>query len=219
VVVVFALTNKTCLDILTLLPPLESDAGMTADEIKIITLTEGLMRDLRIPVRDTWHGLAGKNLDDWFSNGCRYDGPRLFSISADNSVPTAQQSANRRYNVLPCLSLAYDAVHIRYPQRLSNRRDEILVHETAHFLQHNSAQEEKNYISFNGQNFLYYMAQRVEIEAHLVQLFYLTQYNIERLRSFGYVADTFAAEIKNVIARGKMAPLNFILQAKTRELI
>lgn len=58
-----------------------------------------------------------------------------------------------------------------------------------------------------------------QIEAHLVQLFYLTQHNIERLRSFGYAADTFAAEIKNVIARGKLAPLNFILQAKTRELI
>ena len=136
-----------------------------------IATTEAIMLRLAIPIRDTWRGLDGDNLDDFHANGEQHNGPRLFSISFSASQRQTESKA-KKYSIPGFASLAWDRFHVCVPERL---RDEshVLMHETTHFLQHLTSGEDKTYISFDGTNYESYFAQCCELEAHTVQLFYV----------------------------------------------
>ena len=55
-----------------------------------------------------------------------------------------------------------------------------MVHELVHFLQHNTIEEDNAYVPFDGQNYPGYLGQRVELEAHAVQLRYIMEYDARR---------------------------------------
>jgi len=128
-----------------------------------------LMAELQIPIRDTYS--KDDNLDDFYSNGGRYGGPRLVKVSYEDSDGISEMKANRIYHVPPLRSAAYDAFSIVVPNRFrADGRDDPIVHELVHFLQHNTVEEDSRYIKFNGTNYDQYLCQRTEMEAHSVQV-------------------------------------------------
>lgn len=74
------------------------------------------------------------------------------------------------------------------PERYRDVHDHPIVHECVHFLQHTTCEAEKNYICFNGSNYLEYVRQRCEYEAHVVQIVYIFKY------SPGYVLDKLGSK-------------------------
>lgn len=140
----------------------------------LITKTLKLMSDFSIPVRDTF--TTECNLDDYYSNGNTYNGPRLFRVEWEDTdeFPTAR--ANKKYEIRDLRSVAYDDYRIVMPKRyMTSGRDDPAVHECTHFLQHNTVGEDNCYIQFSGSNYMEYISQRVEIEAHLIQVAYIFQ--------------------------------------------
>jgi len=143
------------------------------NEIDAIQETERIMSMLGIMLRDTWTGWDGINLDDFYANSS-YDGERRFRIEQNSGVDRCQVTANKRYSIPGYNHLAYDDYVIQIPERMKDRRDAI-IHETVHFLQANSNEEELGYINFNGSNYLDYISQRTEVEAHVVQILFLIE--------------------------------------------
>src|SRR6187551_3274835 len=120
--------------------------------------TCGLMAELQIPVRDTYS--QDCNLDDFYSNDGRYCGPRLLEVRYEDYDGIARMKPKKVYDVPPLRSAAYDAVSIVVPSRyLASGRDDPIVHELVHFLQHNTVKEESRYIQFDGTNYDQYLCQ------------------------------------------------------------
>lgn len=138
----------------------------------MVSVVERIMHRLSIPLRDTWKGIDGYNLDDFFANG-RYGGQRLFTINRGTGEQ-AQVAGGKIYTCPGFRSAAWDSYRIDIPDRLSSRAD-AAVHEVVHFLQHTTTQEDGMYVKFDGTNYLEYIHQRVELEAHMVQLFFLSR--------------------------------------------
>jgi hypothetical protein len=183
------------------------------NEMEYLKLTSGLMGELGIPIRDTFS--FERNLDDFYTNGQVYGGQRHFMIESDPAALVASMSANKTYEVPSLLSVAYDRYRISVPPRLQAAgRDDPVIHECVHFLQHNTTAEERSYIKFacgSEQDYRAYLSQRVEREAHLVQVDYITKY------CRNYMATKLtAAEITEVhrllAACGKGAPLEQTLE-------
>lgn len=131
-----------------------------------------LMSAFSIPVRDTFR--ADSNLDDFYSSGNCYGGPRLFDVEWAVTDGFPQVKANRKYEINGFQSVAYDNYKIVMPERYkTNGRDDPIIHECVHFLQCNTTNEDNNYIQFTGDNYLQYASQRVELEAHIVQIAYI----------------------------------------------
>jgi hypothetical protein len=145
-----------------------------------LSITMGLMENLSIPIRDTY--ATDANLDDFYSNGNCYGGPRLFSISWINSDDYPTGSANKLYEIPEHKSVAYDAYQLRISNKYKDSaRDHPIAHECVHFLQHNTIAEDKSYIigsTANPVDYIRYLSQRVELEAHLVQVAYILQNNL-----------------------------------------
>jgi hypothetical protein len=146
------------------------------NENDYLDTTLELMRTLGLPIRDTYD--TSMNLDDYFSNGNQYCGPRLFKIEWVDSAATATASAKKKYEITGRQSVAYDAYKIVVPARFRNAgRDDPVIHECVHFLQHATTAEDNSYIigaSNSPAAFLAYVSQRVELEAHLVQIAYIS---------------------------------------------
>jgi len=140
------------------------------NEQQSIQIAEMLMRNNGIDIRDTWTGWNGINLDDYYING-NYGGLRRFKIIYAENVEHCQVNAERAYSIPNYLHSAYDGYTIQIPYRLKNRSD-VIVHETVHFLQAITKEEELGYLNFNGSNYTEYVSQRTEMEAHIVQLIY-----------------------------------------------
>ena len=133
-----------------------------------------LMSEFGIPVRDTF--LADRNLDDFYSNGNRFDGQRLFDVEWAVTDGFPQAKPKKKYEIDGFQSVAYDSYKIVMPVRYkANGRDDPIIHECVHFLQCNTMNEDNNYIQFTGDNYNQYISQRVELEAHLVQIAYIIQ--------------------------------------------
>lgn len=133
--------------------------------------TLALMNEFHVRIRDTYD--LPSNADDFYSNGSRYDGPRLFKIDWVDTVGYPEMKSNRVYQIPGFQSAAYDAFMIVMPSRYKSiGRDDPIIHECVHFLQHNTVEEDSKYIRFTGQNYVEYLVQRVELEAHLVQVAY-----------------------------------------------
>ena len=142
-------------------------------EQSAIEQTELIMKRLGIPFRDTWNGWGNNNLDDYHTNG-GYGGPVQFRIEFDANVKYCQVAGNKRYSVPSYKHIAYDGYRIQVPSRMQDRVD-VIIHETAHFLQVSTREEESNYVDFNGSNYEQYISQRTELEAHTIQLYYMSE--------------------------------------------
>ena len=141
-----------------------------------LSKTVELMQEMRVPIRDTY-GLA-INLDDFYSNGNRYGGPCLLKIDWIDTPGSPEMKGNKIYHVPPYQSAAYDAYSIVMPNRYKDiDRDDPVIHELVHFLQHNTAAEDSSYLKFTGHNYSEYLSQRVELEAHIVQVSYILRAN------------------------------------------
>lgn len=139
-----------------------------------------LMEELRVPVRDTYS--ESHNFDDFFTNGKRCNGPRLLKIEWVETTTTGfPEVKSKLYPIEQHASVAYDAYSIVMPNRyLETGRDDPIIHELVHFLQHNTTDEDSRYIKFNGRNYSEYLAQRLELEAHAVQVLYILRENPNR---------------------------------------
>lgn len=138
----------------------------------LLAKTIELMSALSIPVRDTFR--PDSNLDDFYSNGNCYGGPRLFDVEWAVTDGFPQVKANKKYEIRGFQSVAYDNYKIVMPERYKNNgRDDPIIHECVHFLQCNTTNEDNNYIQFSGNNYIQYVSQRVELEAHIVQIAFM----------------------------------------------
>lgn len=168
------------------------------DEITYLKVTHGLMTELGIRVRDTFSFRA--NFDDHNSNG-KYDGPRLLKIEWTTDVDRATVSA-KKYEISGQASLAYDGYKIRVPPRFQAAgRDDPVIHECVHFLQHNTKAEDDAYflpVDSSPLAYARYLAQRVELEAHLVQVAYIAK-SCESYMA-GRLAPDDVAEVRRLLA-------------------
>ena len=134
------------------------------------------MNELRISIRDTYRDT--ENLDDFYSNGSRYNGPRLLKIEWLETTAFPEMTANKIYTIEQFNSSAYDGYTIRMPVRYQPLgRDDPIIHELVHFLQHNTSDEDSRYVTFTGSNYREYLEQRVELEAHAVQVLHILRTN------------------------------------------
>ena len=139
----------------------------------LIILTENLMKRNEIPIRDTWDNYDGKNFDDYYINGNSYDKQKLINVILKDEGIT-EMKAEGFYTIYNFKHLAYNNSQIFIPKRLYPLKHPI-VHEIVHFLQENTAQRDKEYITFNGKNYTEYISQRSELEAHFIQIKYLCE--------------------------------------------
>jgi len=139
---------------------------------------ESLMRKAGILIRDTWNGYDGENLDDGFENNGQSGGVKLVDIikikdgkAAAHGVPYMVDGYN---------SVAYDSFKIYIPERLAYKMHPV-IHESVHFLQHNTLELDKNYVeqkSEDIEDYRAYIEQRAELEAHFVQLLYIDEHEL-----------------------------------------
>jgi hypothetical protein len=134
--------------------------------------TAALMKDFHIRIRDTY--IVSSNLDDFYINGDRLDGPRHVKIEWVETDGFSEVKAKKIYGLQGYSSAAYDTYRIVVPNRYQRiGRDDPIIHECVHFLQHTTVDEEQRYVKFTGQNHAEYLGQRVELEAHIIQLAYI----------------------------------------------
>lgn len=183
--------------------------------------TAALMNELRVPVRDTYDPTI--NFDDFYSNGNRHHGPRLFKIEWVDTAGFPEMKGNKIYHIPPYQSAAYDANVIIMPSRYKSiGRDDPIVHECVHFLQHNTVEEDLRYIKFTGANYTEYLSQRVELEAHLIQVAYIFRENcIHRDARLSSSEQELVNDALNGVKGGSNIEItkNALLLCKERELI
>lgn len=133
----------------------------------IINKTIELMSFFGFKTRDTFD--LNYNYDDMYVNDGYLNGPRHFHIVwGEYNCPGINGEC---YQLPDRESLSYNQCRIEMPERYrTQNRDDVFYHETTHFLQRNTQQDESNYISFNGRNYPEYVSQQSEYEAHLVQI-------------------------------------------------
>ncbi|NVD74549.1 hypothetical protein D0T25_30160 [Duganella sp. BJB488] len=155
--------------------------------------TLALMSELGIRVRDTYS--ETDNFDDYYSNGNTYGGRRLFTIGWEDTSGYANVGAKKNYSIPGRQSVAWDAYRITIPERFrAQGRDDPIIHECVHFLQHTTAEEESKYVQFDGNNYLAYLTQRVELEAHLVQVQYIMS------ECHGYLESRLSKDLQKQVA-------------------
>lgn len=147
---------------------------LTPEQTKdLIEQTEKLMRELGIPIRDTWTGFHGENQDDLQTNG-NLNGPRLVNIEI---IPDGKPHAlgGPVYQVNGFTSQAHDKFSIRIPQKHVDHRH-VYIHELVHFLQRTNEELGETYKELESRSYQHYqdyVNQRSEREAHFVQLNYI----------------------------------------------
>jgi hypothetical protein len=144
------------------------------NEVDYLRRTIELMLEFGIDVRDTHK--EDCNYDDFYTNGNRLNGPRLFKIEWSSTAQVAQCRPKKIYELPPFKSAAYDTFRIEVPIRFrDDGRDDAIIHECVHFLQHTTVAEEKAYVHWTAvaPDWDRYVQQRVETEAHLVQIAYI----------------------------------------------
>lgn len=188
----------------------------------VVTVTEylnqtvALMGELRIPVRDS------------------FDPKLSFDIQVNDDQPllsiewietAGYPSVRAKLREIPGhASIGYDNYTILMPNRYkeSDRADDAIIHECVHFLQHNTAEEDRAYIYFAGNNLPAYLAQRVELEAHLVQVAYIFRDNPAHRddRLSPSEQDFVNAELLNLRATGDVSrSLGAVLLCNSKRLI
>lgn len=143
----------------------------------LLEVTVELMAQLRIPVRDTFN--CDTNLDDFYTNGEIYGGPRQIQLLWVPTPGFASATANKKYEINGYRSIAYDSYKISVPVMYHLRgRHDPAIHEFVHFLQHQTKAEDDSYFQAlpnDQERFRAYLEQRCEVEAHLVQVAYIAK--------------------------------------------
>jgi iron uptake system EfeUOB component EfeO/EfeM len=173
------------------------------------------MRESNIEIRDTWKGWTGYNNDDYFANGNLYGGIKHFDIILKENGRA--DVAGRIYTIPNFNSCAYNEYKIRIPKRLAGLKHPI-VHEITHFLQHNTSEKDKEYIDYNENNYEEYVNQRSELEAHFVQILFISKYELENLN----IDNNIRSELKQKIMDCKKnhnKRLDLILYSKSKGII
>jgi len=194
-----------------------------------VEIARQLMLEFNVGVRDTF--CPSHNYDDLYVNGAD-DGPRRFQVVFTNSVSSPRSSPSCTYEIAGFKSIAYDnfRIEVPLPYRDSGRMDPV-IHECVHFLQEQTQQEESSYVAFVSApgetiesripEFTRYICQRVEREAHFVQLIYIFRTNQPQL---SLLNNQQALSCRNTIAELKASPdikktETFVLDCKRHELI
>jgi len=183
------------------------------------------MRALGVHIRDTY--APPLNFDDFYANGNTYGGPSQFRIQWMETDDFAGVGGHKAYEVPGKVSIAYDAFRISMPVRFKDAgRDDPIVHECVHFLQHQTMAEEKSYIQFANTgspvDYLRYVSQRVELEAHLVQVAYIIHEREEYIESKTTDAERILLreKLESYVAQPKVdVALDLIITAKNLQLI
>lgn len=183
---------------------------------KLLRQVETLMKRCQIPIRDTWTGFEGQNFDDAISNNGHSGGPRLFDVIITEEGK-AKVSDYQKYPIDKFNSLAYENYKVSIPKRLSHLTHPV-IHETVHFLQHSTDIMDANYVKFDEttDNYLDYVSQRQELEAHFVQILYINEYEPDIIDK-RYKKD-FSRLIKNGI-KNPSERLKAILYANNKGII
>lgn len=158
--------------------PLSRASTMNLSSVdEYLHTAEHHMAELGIKLRDTF--AWNRNLDDWYANGNQFGGPRHVQIKVLDELEKSQVHG-KTYEIPNFACVAYDSYQLQIPKRLLDLgRDDPVVHEAVHFLQWNTRADEKAYRAYDPTGgrgrfaYLDYIAQRVEIEAHVVQVRYI----------------------------------------------
>ena len=151
------------------------------------------MLEKKIQIRDSLfpfseHHKQYVNIDNFYKNGKKYevDDPFEVEIIWDEMTRFGGESGKKGekvYVVPGCKSVARDLGHIAiHPRYSKNNGSHVIAHELVHTFQHNTIQEEDEYLHYNGTNWIEYISQRVELEAHYVQCIYMFRYNQQWLK-------------------------------------
>ncbi|GAA4910064.1 hypothetical protein [Mucilaginibacter defluvii] len=127
----------------------------------LLYLTEKLMLEAQIEIRDTWQGYDNEIIAIKMVEG---NGPCLFD---------AEKEAIDGFN-----SLSYKNATISLPKQYSGAANEV-IHEAVHFLQHNDWTMDSAYFkvrSFTIPGFKEFVSQREETEAHFIQMLFMSRY-------------------------------------------
>lgn len=149
---------------------------------EFLGITENLMYEKGVPIRDTWSGFDGYNLDDYHTNNQNFGGPRHFRIEHKMNG-YIELKRGMPYEVPGYQHAAYDNYYIIVPKRLEAIVHPV-IHECVHYLQASTTQTEAQYINFTGTNPLEYLTQKCELEAHYVQFLYIIRHEKEILSNF-----------------------------------
>ncbi|RZK02307.1 MAG: hypothetical protein EOO46_18650 [Flavobacterium sp.] len=134
------------------------------------------MKKANIPIRDTWKGYDGENMDDGIINGI-WNGPRHVSIEIVEDGK-AQVNAGFVYEVPEHNSRAHNQFKICIPIKHSNN-GHVFIHEIVHFLQRTTEEMNEKYIDLEShsiEDYRKYVGQRCEREAHYAQLLYIKEH-------------------------------------------
>ncbi len=161
---------------------------------KIAENTIRIMLEKKLQIRDTLFPYSESdrqyvNLDNYYKNGNKYviDDPFKVEIIWEKMIVSGGKigkKGEKVYNVPGCNSVAYDlgpiSIHPRYSK---SNGSHAIAHELVHRIQHITMQEEQEYIDYNGKNWIEYISQRAELEAHYVQCIYMSRYNHQWLKT------------------------------------
>jgi len=133
------------------------------------------MKKASIPLRDSWFGFEGKNYDNLDINKRDLDAAKVFEVEIIRDGKMEILCELEEYSIFS--SAVYKWVKFLIPLRLS-RTTNPLIHEIVHVLQHNNIALDQSYIQHikHPDNYIAYISQRSETEAHFVQLMYIRQY-------------------------------------------
>lgn len=170
----------------------------TPEKIKMmLSITERLMKKANIEIRDTWDGYEGENYDNLITNKGRTDGQKIFDVRlVRDGVP---RLVTEPYTLEGHKkSLGYEVVKLLIPIRRANDVD-AAIHEIVHFLQHTTEKTNADYFNMKQQDvegYKEYVDQRVEQEAHFVQLLYIEEFDEEK------IYEEYKAELKALLKTG-----------------
>lgn len=114
-------------------------------ETEYVAKTTALMEACGVRMRVTYD--LEFNHDESFSNGNRPDSHRLMQITWSEDTVSPVAGALKKYSLPGHASIAYDSYRIGIPERYrTNGRDDPVIHECVHFLQHATWDEDHAYI-------------------------------------------------------------------------
>lgn len=176
---------------------------------ELVSTALSLMNRYAVTVRDTYSRIESLQVN-WCGEALQA------SAKAGNLVSPVGKS-----------SIGYDSYLITIPSRFREQgRFDPAIHEAVHFLQHQTLEEERAYFSAQPTEtvrYLRYLSQRVETEAHFIQIAYLAEEGSGRLQSIVEPGDE--AEIRAALrmcalpSTPQFRRLDLVIRCKAKGLV